>query len=141
MGEAYPVNLAISLHSAINNERDVLVPINTKYPLETLRDCLNSYPLAHQRHITLEYLLLDGVNDRDEDIEALVQFVNPERERINLISFNPYPASPYSGTPIEHMNHFAKGLISKGIRATVRRSRGQDIMAACGQLKSSKAVV
>ncbi|MDQ6991718.1 MAG: 23S rRNA (adenine(2503)-C(2))-methyltransferase RlmN [Mariprofundaceae bacterium] len=137
LGEAYPVNLAISLHSAINSERDILVPINIKYPLEILRECLNTYPLAHQRHITLEYLLLDGINDREEDIQALVNFVNPERERINLIRFNPYPNSPYSGTPTERMNSFAKSLISKGIRATVRRSRGQDIMAACGQLKSS----
>jgi len=141
LGEEYPVNLAVSLHSAINAERDILVPINIKYPLEVLRDCLNAYPLAHQRHITLEYLLLDGINDRDEDIQALLNFVNPERERINLIRFNPYPDSPYSGTPTERMNSFAKALISKGIRATVRRSRGQDIMAACGQLKSSKAII
>jgi len=137
LGKDYPVNLAISLHSAINRERDVLVPINLKYPLENLRDCLTAYPLTHQRHITLEYLLLDGINDREKDIQALINFVNPERERINLIRFNPYPSSPYSGTPTDRMNSFAKALISKGIRATVRRSRGQDIMAACGQLKSS----
>ncbi|MDQ6973436.1 MAG: 23S rRNA (adenine(2503)-C(2))-methyltransferase RlmN [Mariprofundaceae bacterium] len=140
LGNHYPVNLAISLHSAINDDRDILVPINLKYPLEVLRDCLNTYPLTHQRHITLEYLLLDGVNDREEDIQALVHFVHPERERINLIRFNPYPGSPYTGTPTERMNDFAKTLISKGIRATVRRSRGQDIMAACGQLKSSKII-
>ena len=137
LGEQYPVNLAISLHSALDNERNILVPINQKYPLQQLRTCLNQYPLAHQRHITLEYLMLDGVNDRDEDLQALLQFVNPERERINLIRFNVYPGSPYQGTPSSKVDKFAKGLISKGIRATVRRSRGQDIMAACGQLKSS----
>jgi len=137
MGEVQPVNLAISLHSALDSDRDILVPINRKYPLEILRTCLNNYPLAHQRHITLEYLMLDGVNDRQEDLQALVKFVNPERERVNLIRFNPYPGSPYEGSPMEHMNKFAQDLISKGIRATVRRSRGQDIMAACGQLKSS----
>jgi len=137
MGEVHPVNLAISLHSALDKDRDILVPINRKYPLQTLRTCLNLYPLPHQRHITLEYLMLDGVNDRQEDLQALVKFVNPERERVNLIRFNPYPGSPYEGSPIEHMNKFAQDLISKGIRATVRRSRGQDIMAACGQLKSS----
>jgi len=137
MGKEYPVNLAISLHSALDKERDILVPINRKYPLQTLRTCLNLYPLAHQRHITLEYLMLDGINDRQEDLQALVKFVNPERERVNLIRFNPYPGSPYEGSPTEHMNKFAQDLISKGIRATVRRSRGQDIMAACGQLKSS----
>ncbi|MDQ6968625.1 MAG: 23S rRNA (adenine(2503)-C(2))-methyltransferase RlmN [Mariprofundaceae bacterium] len=139
LGDVHPVNLAISLHSALDSERDTLVPINRKYPLQTLRACLNHYPLAHQRHITLEYLMLDGVNDRQEDLQALIKFVNPERERVNIIRFNPYPGSPYEGSPTEHMNKFAQDLISKGIRATVRRSRGQDIMAACGQLKSSVA--
>jgi len=137
LGEVQPVNLAISLHSALDHERDILVPINRKYPLQTLRTCLNLYPLPHQRHITLEYLMLDGINDRQEDLLALMKFVNPERERVNLIRFNPYPGSPYEGSSTEHMNAFAQDLISKGIRATVRRSRGQDIMAACGQLKSS----
>jgi len=137
LGEVSPVNLAISLHSAIDSERDTLVPINQKYPLQTLRECLDLYPLPHQRHITLEYLMLDGVNDRDEDLQALLQFVNPERERVNLIRFNPYPGTPYHGSSADHINKFSKRLISKGIRATVRRSRGQDIMAACGQLKSS----
>jgi len=139
MGELQAVNLAISLHSALDEERDILVPINRKYPLKVLRECLDLYPLPHQRHITLEYLMLDGVNDRKEDLLALIKFVNSERERVNLIRFNPYPGSPYKGSSTDHMNVFAQGLISKGIRATVRRSRGQDIMAACGQLKSSIA--
>lgn len=137
LGQEHPVNLAISLHSAINDERNVLVPINLKYPLEVLRQCLDAYPLAHQRHITLEYLMLDGINDRDDDIQALQSFVRPERERVNLIRFNPYPGSPYHGSSDTRMNQFATSLISLGIRATVRRSRGQDIMAACGQLKSA----
>lgn len=136
LGEHYPVNLAISLHAADNGLRDILVPINRKYPLEALRECLNAYPLAAQRHITLEYVMLDGVNDRPEDIDYLARFVNRERERVNLISFNAYPGNPYTGSSKQHMNEFAKRLISKGIRATVRRSRGQDIMAACGQLKA-----
>ncbi|TLS74789.1 23S rRNA (adenine(2503)-C(2))-methyltransferase RlmN [Mariprofundus erugo] len=136
LGQVHPVNLAISLHAAMDDKRNVLVPINRKYPLTQLRHCLDNYPLPTQRHITLEYVLLDGVNDQPEDIAALRRFVNPERERINLIQFNPYPGSPYRGTPKEHMSKFAQDLISKGIRATLRRSRGQDIMAACGQLKA-----
>ena len=136
LGEAFNVNLAISLHSAIDAQRDTLVPINKKHPLKQLRDCLNRYSLGKQRHITLEYVLLKETNDRDEDIQALINFVNPERERVNLIQFNPYPGSPYDGSAKEHMSKFAQQLISKGIRATVRRSRGQDIMAACGQLKA-----
>jgi len=138
LGLQQPVNLAISLHAAIDGLRDTLVPINRKYPLAELRRCLDTYPLAKQRHITLEYVMLAGVNDRDEDLEALARFVNRDRERINLISFNPYPGNPYDGTPRPQMDAFAKRLISKGVRATVRRSRGQDIMAACGQLKAAK---
>lgn len=137
LGDAFPVNLAISLHAASNALRDVLVPINRKYPLEQLRQCLDAYPLAKQRHITLEYVMLADINDRAEDIEALARFVNRQRERVNLIHFNPYPGSPYSGTSRENMNRFAEDLIKKGIRATVRRSRGADIMAACGQLKTA----
>ena len=136
LGETYPVNLAISLHTAINEKRNTLVPINRKYSLEQLRKALNSYPLGKQRHITLEYVMLKGVNDQAEDLQALERFVNPERERINLIQFNPYPGSPYLGTSKENMRKFSQHLISKGIRVTVRRSRGDDIMAACGQLKA-----
>ena len=80
--------------------------------------------------------MLAGVNDRTQDLDALAGFVNPERERVNLIHFNAWPGSPYTGSTMQHMNNFAKQLIKKGIRATVRRSRGDDIMAACGQLKS-----
>lgn len=136
LGETYPVNLAISLHAASDELRDKLVPINQKYPLEELRQCLDAYPLSAQRHITLEYVMLERVNDQPDDIEQLARFVNRQRERVNLISFNAYPGNPYNGSSRNHMNEFAKQLISKGIRATVRRSRGQDIMAACGQLKA-----
>jgi len=136
LGDSAPVNLAISLHAASDALRDELVPINRKYPLSELRKALDAYPLPSQRHITLEYVMLAGVNDRDEDLDALARFVNPERERINLIHFNAWPGSPYSGSTKQHMDNFAKQLIRKGIRATVRRSRGDDIMAACGQLKS-----
>lgn len=138
LGQHAPVNLAISLHTAINELRDELVPINQKHDLSALRACLNQYPLAKTRHITLEYVMLKGVNDQDKDLKALADFVNPERERVNLIRFNSYPGSDYEGSSTDTINMFAKGLISKGIRATVRRSRGDDIMAACGQLKTAK---
>jgi len=136
LGAAYPVNLAISLHAATDDLRDRLVPVNQKHSLQDLRNCLNAYPLGKQRHITLEYEMLRGINDRPEDLQALVNFVNPDREWVNLLPFNPYPGSPYQGSSKHHMNQFAQQLISKGVRATVRRSRGADIMAACGQLKA-----
>jgi 23S rRNA (adenine2503-C2)-methyltransferase len=137
LGKIYPVNLAISLHAATDELRDHLVPINQKYPLQMLRDCLDAYLLGKQRHITLEYVMLEGINDRTGDLQALADFVNPDRERINLIRFNPYPGTPYQGSSKNHMSQFAQHLITKGIRATVRRSRGEDIMAACGQLKAN----
>lgn len=138
LGEHVAVNLAISLHSAIDADRNTLVPINQKHDLHSLRQTLNAYPLPKKRHITLEYVMLQGVNDREEDLQALLKFVNPERERVNLIRFNTYPGSAYAGSSTDTINIFAKRLISKGIRATVRRSRGDDIMAACGQLKTAK---
>ena len=138
MGERFSVNLAISLHTAIDELRNELVPINQKYPLKQLKETLNHYPLPKMRHITLEYVMLQGVNDGEHDLKALVEFVNPQRERVNLIRFNSYPGSAYEGSSEDAVNKFAKGLISKGIRATVRRSRGDDIMAACGQLKTAK---
>ena len=138
LGLDSPVNLAISLHSAINEQRNVLVPINQKHDLTSLRKCLNTYPLAKSRHITLEYVMLKGVNDTEESLQTLIKFVNPERERVNLIRFNTYPGSEFQGSATNVTDEFAKSLISKGIRATVRRSRGDDIMAACGQLKTAK---
>ena len=141
LGAAYPVNLAVSLHAADDALRDELVPINRKYPLASLRRCLDAYAVGRQRHITLEYVMLDGINDRDTDLAALARFVRPERERVNLISFNPYPGNPYHASSRERMDAFAQGLIRQGIRATVRRSRGQDVMAACGQLKSASEAV
>ena len=136
LGEDLPVNLAISLHAASDALRDELLPINRKYPLAELRKALDAYPLPAQRHITLEYVMLSGVNDRDADLDALVDFVNPARERVNLIHFNAWPGSPYSGSSQQQMHEFAGRLIKRGLRATVRRSRGDDIMAAGGQLKS-----
>lgn len=137
LGRAFPVNLAVSLHAADDALRDQLVPINRKYPLARLRACLDAYPLGQQRHITLEYVMLKGVNDDAKAAAALAAFVRPGRERVNLIPFNPYPSAPFQGTPEAEINAFARRLIRHGIRATVRSSRGQDIMAACGQLKAA----
>ncbi len=139
LGAAWPVNLAVSLHAAQDALRNVLVPANRKYPLADLRRCLDTYPLGPQRHITFEYVMLRGVNDRDCDLEALRRFVRPGRERVNLIPYNPWPGSPYRGTAPEEMHRFAGRLIAEGIRTTVRRSRGLEIMAACGQLRATAA--
>jgi len=136
LGERYPVNLAISLHAADDALRDQLVPINRTFPLARLREALNSYPLPAQRHITLEYVMLAGVNDRDADVAALAKFVHRSRERVNLIHYNPHPASDFIGSSNDRIDAFASALSGRGIRTTVRRSRGDDIAAACGQLNS-----
>jgi len=136
LGKIHPVNLAISLHAANNAKRDVLVPINKKHPLEELRHVLDAYPLPEQRYITLEYVMLAGVNDQNEDLQALVRFVRAKREFVNLIHFNPHPGSEYTATTPDAMDEFATRLMARGMRATVRRSRGEDIMAACGQLNA-----
>ncbi len=137
LGAAWPVNLAISLHSADNELRNTLVPINRKYPLPALRQALDAWPLPAQRHMTLEYVMLAGVNDRPEDAERLIAFVNKGRERVNLIRFNPHPGAGYQGSSRQHMDAFARQLVKAGVRATIRRSRGDDIMAACGQLRAA----
>lgn len=137
LGKAFPVNLAVSLHAADDALRDRLVPVNRTFPLARLRRALDGWPLAAQRHITLEYVMLDGVNDRDCDIEALAAFVDRRRERVNLIRYNPHPASDLRGSSPERIDAFAAALTARGIRTTVRRSRGDDIMAACGQLNSA----
>ncbi len=137
LGATHPVNLAISLHAAEDRLRDRLVPVNRTFPLARLRAALAAYPLPAQRHITLEYVMLAGVNDREEDVKALASFVHRGRERVNLIRYNPHPASCFSGSSPEKVDQFARALGALGIRTTVRRSRGEDIMAACGQLNSS----
>jgi len=134
LGARYPVNLAVSLHAARDALRDELVPINRKWNLEALRRALSAYPLGKQRHITLEYVLLEGVNDTEEEIAALLAFADPRRERVNLIPFNPWPGAPYRPTPMERAHAIAAWLVRRGLRATVRRPRGQDTLAACGQL-------
>lgn len=134
LGERVPVNLAISLHAVTDALRNKLVPVNRTWPLARLRAALDAFPLGKQRHITLEYVLLDGINDRDEDIEALIAFANPERERVNLIPFNPWPGAPYAPTPMRRAERIVGRLLAANIRATIRKPRGQEIEAACGQL-------
>lgn len=138
LASAFPVNLAVSLHAADDALRNRLVPINRKYPLEALRACLDRYPLQPQRRITLEYAMLAGVNDSPSDADALSRFVHPGREKVNLILFNPFPGVSFKPTPPDKVDAFAQNLIRRGIRATVRRSRGADILAACGQLNSAR---
>ncbi|MDC9700678.1 MAG: 23S rRNA (adenine(2503)-C(2))-methyltransferase RlmN [Alphaproteobacteria bacterium] len=129
--------LAISLHATRDSLRDILVPINKKYPIETLLAACRSYPgLGNARRITFEYVMLKDVNDSDEDAKALVKLLAGIPAKINLIPFNSWPGSGYDCPQSERIEKFAQIINKAGYASPVRAPRGRDIMAACGQLKS-----
>lgn len=137
VGEEIGVNLAISLHSARDEVRDVLVPINRKYPLAELMAACRSYPgLNNARRITFEYVMLKDVNDSLDDARALVDLIAGIPAKINLIPFNPWPGAPYECSDAAVIDQFSTYINRAGYASPVRRPRGRDIMAACGQLKS-----
>lgn len=131
-----PVALAVSLHAPNDALRDNLVPLNRKYPIdELLQACQRYLPAAPRDFITIEYCMLDGVNDSPEQADALVQLLKARLPcKINLIPFNPFPASGLLRSPADRVQAFAQRLLAAGIVTTVRRTRGDDIAAACGQL-------
>ncbi|MDP7547236.1 MAG: 23S rRNA (adenine(2503)-C(2))-methyltransferase RlmN, partial [Alphaproteobacteria bacterium] len=132
------VNLAVSLHAATDELRDVLVPINRKYPIADLLAACRDYPGANNaRRITFEYVMLQEVNDSLEDAHELVRLLRGIPAKINLIPFNPWPGAPYQCSSNNRIHRFAAVLNDAGYSAPVRTPRGRDIMAACGQLKSA----
>ncbi|MCH2395019.1 23S rRNA (adenine(2503)-C(2))-methyltransferase RlmN, partial [Oceanibaculum sp.] len=138
VGAEMGVLLAISLHAVRDELRDVLVPINRKYPIAQLMDACRNYPgLSNARRITFEYVMLKGVNDSDEDAHALVKLLEGIPAKMNLIPFNPWPGSPYERSSNTRIDKFSKILMAAGYASPVRTTRGADIMAACGQLKSA----
>ena len=131
-----PVALAVSLHAPNDALRDSLVPLNRKYPIAELLDACSRYLSAAPRDfITFEYCMLDGVNDTPEHARELVRLVKGRVPcKFNLIPFNPFPASGLTRSPRERVSAFAEVLLAAGIVTTIRRTRGDDIDAACGQL-------
>ena len=132
-----PVNLAVSLHLANDRERDVLVPINKRYPLGVLADACRTYIDATHRRLSFEWALIDGVNDTDRHARELAEYAAPLRAHVNLIPLNPTPGYEVRGTPPAGVQAFADRLDQLGINATIRRTRGTDIDAACGQLRAT----
>jgi 23S rRNA (adenine2503-C2)-methyltransferase len=129
--------LAISLHAVRDELRDVLVPINRKYPIAELLDACRTYPgLSNARRITFEYVMLKGVNDSDADARELVRLLRGIPAKINLIPFNPWPGSKYECSDWERIERFSEIVFRAGYASPVRTPRGRDILAACGQLKS-----
>jgi 23S rRNA (adenine2503-C2)-methyltransferase len=127
-------NLAISLHATTDELRSALVPINKKHSLEELVEACRRFPLAKRRRITFEYVLLAGVNDTDEDARRLVTVLHRIRAKVNLLPLNEAAGIPFARPDDARVNAFAKILADRGMIVSVRRSRGRDIRAACGQL-------
>jgi 23S rRNA (adenine2503-C2)-methyltransferase len=133
--EACDVSLAVSLHAVTDELRNELVPINKKYPLqELLAACRDNVALAPRRRITFEYVMLDGVNDSVQDARALIKLLKDVPSKINLIPFNPFPGSRYRCSSNETIDRFRNALHQAGMVTTIRKTRGDDIDAACGQL-------
>ncbi|MDA0189026.1 MAG: 23S rRNA (adenine(2503)-C(2))-methyltransferase RlmN [Proteobacteria bacterium] len=130
-----PVALAVSLHAPNDALRDELVPINRKYPLRELMAACHRYlEKAPRDFVTFEYVMLDGVNDSDAHARALLALTRDVPCKFNLIPFNPFPGSPYLRSPAPRIRRFAEILIEAGVVTTTRKTRGDDIDAACGQL-------
>jgi 23S rRNA (adenine2503-C2)-methyltransferase len=136
-GDEIGSSLAISLHAVRDEVRDVIVPINKKYPIAELLDACRAYPgVSNARRITFEYVMLKGVNDSLADARELVRLLKGIPAKINLIPFNPWPGAPYECSEWEQIEKFAEVVNRAGYASPVRTPRGRDIMAACGQLKS-----
>jgi 23S rRNA (adenine2503-C2)-methyltransferase len=134
LGTDLPVRLAISLHSADDEKRSRMMPINRKYPLELLMKACREFPLDDRERLTFEYVMLAGINDSTTDAKRLVRLLNGIRAKINLIPHNPAPELPYRASSSEQILAFQKILIDRDLPTFIRRPRGQEISAACGQL-------
>ncbi len=137
-----PVNLAVSLHAANDELRDELVPINRRYPLDDLMAACAEYLRASGRRLSFEWAMIDGVNDRHQDVRELADRCRalPLHAHVNLIPLNRTPGYPTQGTPLPRVREFRDLLESAGVNATVRRNRGNEIDAACGQLAAGQPV-
>ena len=127
-------NLAVSLHATTDEQRTTLVPPNRKYPLADILEACRRFPLKKRRRITFEYVLLNDVNDTSDDARRLARLLNGIKSKVNLIPLNPAPGIPYDRPPDERVDRFAQVLADRHVTVSVRKSRGRDIRAACGQL-------
>ena len=130
--------LAVSFHATTDDVRDKLVPINKRWNIQTLLEALRAYPrLTNSERITFEYVMLDGVNDSDEDARRLIKLIEGIPAKVNLIPFNEWPGAPYKRSSNNRIRAFADIIYKAGYASPIRTPRGEDILAACGQLKSA----
>ena len=139
MGQDIAVNLAVSLNATDDKTRNFLMPINRKYPLKRLLSVCKKIPLPNRRMITFEYILIKGINDTDQDAERLCGLLSGIRAKINLIPLNPNLDTDLTPTPMQRITHFQKIILDNNVTAIIRKSKGRDIMAACGQLSGEYA--
>jgi 23S rRNA (adenine2503-C2)-methyltransferase len=138
LGRDTAVSLAISLNAADNKTRDWLMPINQKYPIERLLEACRRYSLKPHRRITFEYILLKGINDSEKDAHRLAKLLRPLRAKINLIPFNAFEGSEFRRPDESVITRFLQILLKSNHTAIIRRSKGEDISAACGQLRAHR---
>jgi len=136
-GEELNVNLAISLHASNDEVRSSIMAINNKYPLKDLMQACRDYPLDSRRRITFEYVMLKDINDSDNDAHNLATLIGDIPAKVNLIPFNDWPGSGFEVSDMDRIERFSKILRDKGLDSPIRKTRGDDILAACGQLKSA----
>jgi 23S rRNA (adenine2503-C2)-methyltransferase len=134
------IRLSVSLHAANDKRRSELVPLNRRFPLDRLREAIMEYQTRSGRQVTFEWTLLDGVNDQPEDVDELVDYAGGLRAFVNLIPWNPVPGLKYAPSPPSTARAFRDALVARGIKATLRQEKGQDIDAACGQLRRTWAI-
>jgi len=130
------VNLAVSLNATTDEVRDRVMPVNRKYPLKVLLEACRNYPLQKRRRITFEYVMLDHVNDTTEDAQRLVKIARQVPSKINLIPFNEFEGCEYKSPSEERVLEFQAVLQDAGVTALIRKSKGSEILAACGQLSA-----
>ena len=136
--KAPPVGLAVSLHATTDEIRGRIMPINRKYDIEELMGTLRRLPLPRRRKITFEYVLLGGENDSERDARRLGRLLRGVKAKVNVICYNPWPGSPHRPSTPEATERFMEMLMGAGYTVSLRRSRGDDILAACGQLAASR---
>ena len=139
--EMNKVKLAVSLHATNDAVRSRIVPLNEKWNLKEIFRALRKYPADNVRRIMIEYVMLNGVNDSERDAYELVKLIKGLKVKVNLIPFNPYPGAPFKPTPREKIEKFQKILWDNNVAAFIRDSRGQDISAACGMLRTKEKTV
>jgi len=138
LGTDVTVNLAVSLNAADDDTRSFLMPVNQTYPLTSLMAACRRFPLPNRRMLTFEYILIKGVNDQDQDARNLIALLRDLKAKINLILLNPFPGSDFSPPPMDRALEFQRQLVANHFTAIIRKSKGQDISAACGQLSRTE---